>query len=69
MRHGLAPPTLGVFMTMAFDGDENSNSEMLERRFCLLGDVETSAFLGDDLRVDFGLFSSNDMASGSGLES
>jgi hypothetical protein len=69
IRHGLALPILGVFITMALDGDENSNSETPPRRFCLLGDVEPSGFRGVALRADFALFSSKDMANGSGLES
>jgi hypothetical protein len=69
MRHGLALPILGVFMTIAFDGDENSISDTLERRFCLLGEVETKAFLGLDLRVDLVLFWFMEIAKGSGLES
>lgn len=68
IRHGLAPPVLGVFKIIALEGDKNSNSDTLDRRFCLLGDVETSAFLGVALRVDFGLFSLNERARGSGLE-
>jgi hypothetical protein len=54
---------------MAFDGDENSNSDTLDRRFCLLGEVVPSGFLGVALRVDFSLFSFSESASGSGLES
>jgi hypothetical protein len=69
IRQGLALPILGVFRTMALDGDENSYSETLDLRFCLLGDVVTRAFRGAALRVDVALVSSKDMASGSGLES
>jgi hypothetical protein len=67
IRQGLALPTLGVFMIIALVGDENSNSDTLDRRFCLLGDVEPSGLLGVALRV--GLLLLNEMASGSGLES
>tara|TARA_R110002003_G_scaffold70_12_gene6432 strand:+ start:58366 stop:58536 length:171 start_codon:yes stop_codon:yes gene_type:complete len=56
-------------MTIAFDGDENSISDTLERRFCLLGEVETKAFLGLDLRADLVLFWFMEIAKGSGLES
>jgi hypothetical protein len=69
IRQGLALPTLGVFIIIALVGEENSNSDTFDRRFCLLGDVAPNGFLGVALRVDFGLFSLNDMASGSGLES
>jgi hypothetical protein len=70
MRHGLALPILGVFMIMALEGDENSNSDTLDPRFCLLGDVVISALRGVFLRGDFVVvFSVKEMASGSGLES
>jgi hypothetical protein len=70
MRHGLALPIRGVFMIMALEGDENSNSETLEPLFCLLGDVVISALRGVFLRGDFVVvFSVKEMASGSGLES
>jgi hypothetical protein len=69
IRQGLALPILGVFSTMALDGEENSNSETLDWRFCLLGEVVTSGFRGVALRVGFGLFSLKERASGSGLES
>jgi hypothetical protein len=69
IRQGLALPILGVFKIIALDGDEKSYSETLDRRFCLPGDVEIKAFRGVALRVNCALFSSNDMANGSGLES
>lgn len=68
MRHGLAPPILGVSTIIDFDGDENSNSDTLDRRFCLLGDVAVKGFLGVVLRGDLVMFSSKESANGSGLE-
>lgn len=69
MRHGLALPILGVFITMALDGDENSNSDTLEPRICLLGDVGVRALRGVFFRGDLVVASFSESASGSGLES
>jgi hypothetical protein len=63
----LVVTSLGVFMIIALVGDENSNSDTLDLRFCLLGDVDINGLLGVALRV--GLLLLKEMASGSGLES
>jgi hypothetical protein len=68
MRHGLAPPPLGVLMTMDFVGDENIISDVSSLFFCLLGDVALVACLGVNLRAE-ALLSLKDNANGSGLES
>ena len=52
MRHGLAPPIRGVFMTMDFAGDAISNSCVLVCRFCLLGDVDVVRGVCCGFRVD-----------------
>ena len=50
MRHGLAPPIRGVFMTMDFAGEAISNSCVLASLFCLLGEVVRGVCCG--FRVD-----------------
>jgi hypothetical protein len=68
MRQGLAPPPLGVLMTMDFEGDENIISDVSSFRLCLFGDVVRMGSFGVNFRAD-ALLSSNDKANGSGLES
>jgi hypothetical protein len=70
MRHGLASPLLGVFMTMDLAGEEISNSCMLILRSCLFGDLVRDRARGVccGFRVDVVVFSCADMARGSGDE-
>lgn len=59
IRHGLAPPVLGVFMTIDLAGEEISNSCMVGRRFCFVGELvrdrARGVFCG--FRVDVIVFS------------
>lgn len=70
MRHGLAPPILGVFIIMDLAGDDSSNSGMLGLRICLLGELVRDGACGVccGFRVDVIVFSCADKASGSGDE-
>lgn len=69
MRQGLAPLPRGVLMIIDLDGDEKTTSDVSSRRTCFLGEVIMMGFRGLDLRCDEVMFSSKEMASGSGLES
>lgn len=70
MRHGLASPILGVFITIDFAGDDISNSCMFSLRFCLFGEFvrERARGVCCGFRVDVIVFSCADMARGSGDE-
>jgi hypothetical protein len=69
MRQGLAPFPRGVLMIIDLDGDENIISEVSSLRTCLLGELVIIGFLGLGLRRDEVMFSSKEIARGSGLES
>lgn len=71
MRQGLAPLFRGVFMTSDLEGDENSNSDTLDPRFCLLGEVAANGVRRGALRDALGLLSMalKEEANGSGLDS
>jgi hypothetical protein len=59
MRHGLAPPVLGVFMTIDLTGEESSNSCMVGLRFCFVGELVRDRARGVccGFRVDVIVFS------------
>jgi hypothetical protein len=69
MRHGLAPPILGVFMIIDLAGDKKSSSAILDLRFCLLGEVAVSGSLKGAWRMALLLLLFVERANGSGLES
>ena len=69
IRHGLALPTRGVFMTRERAGDCKSSVEAFGLRFCLLGELAARGSLCVIRRLALAVFSLADRASGSGLES
>lgn len=69
MRQGLAPLPRGVLMIMDLDGDEKTISDVSGLRACLRGELASIGFRGLGLRCDEVMFSSKEMARGSGLDS
>lgn len=69
MRQGLAPFPRGVLKTMDLEGDEKIISEGPALRAGLVGELPSIGFLGLCLRGDEVMFSSKEIARGSGLES